>query len=378
LANRYFKLFDAEFAPYLRCRTKKRLPLQIREMQGLWSRYRCPPYHYFKHRLYERGSHPRVLDYVPPELVNRFQRYANPKEEIRIVADKVKTNQALAAHGVAHVATLFSVDNSGRVMDPDGRAVSADIAAAALGRRGGDVFIKPIDGGVGYGASVRPGAALNPQFFETARNIVIQPVIRNHPDVARIFAGCLNTVRIDTLIDGEDCVINAALLKVGTGAAQVDNWSHGAIAMGIDLRNGALSSKGLRKYSFGRTFHEVHPDTGVRFEGIVLPLWHETLELARRAAFALRPHVTLGWDIAITPEGPVAIEANETGDFFFLQEACGPLVDTRLAEVAMEHWKQLKVGYRPGGNSYGARARPLRVNDQAAPQILPSVSMESD
>jgi hypothetical protein len=53
---------------------------------------------------------------------------------------------------------------------------------------------------------------------------------------------------------------------------------------------------------------------------------------------ALRPHVTLGWDIAITPEGPVAIEANETGDFFFLQEACGPLVDTRLAEVAMAYW----------------------------------------
>src|SRR5271169_4681249 len=155
MANRYLKFFDAEVAPYFRCRTKKRLSLQFREMEALWNLYHCPPYHYFKHRLYERGSHPRVLDFVPPEIINRFQRYANPKAAIRIVADKIKTNRALAAHGVPHVATLFSVDNLGRVMDPDGRAVSADIAAAALDRRGGDVFIKPIDSGVGYGASMK-------------------------------------------------------------------------------------------------------------------------------------------------------------------------------------------------------------------------------
>jgi hypothetical protein len=118
----------------------------------------------------------------------------------------------------------------------------------------------------------------------------------------------------------------------------VDNWSQGSFAIGVDLTSGALNPTGVTKAEHGRQVCAVHPDTGVRFGSITLPWWPETLELAERAALGLQPHVTLGLDIAITPQGPLFVEANEAGDFFFLQEACGPLGRTPLGQRVLEHW----------------------------------------
>jgi len=340
--NRYLKFLSLEVEPYLRSGSKKPLGLQAKELRALWQRYRCPPYHYFKHRLYERDAHPQVLDYVPPEVIGRFQRHANPKEKLRMLADKLETCRALAAEGIPCAATLFSITRSGQIVDATGREVSADAAVETLRLRGGEVFVKPIDGGVGDGASAVPVESIGPEFFSVARNIIVQPLIRNHPVLDRIFPGSLNTIRLDTLLDGETCSITGACLKIGTGRSQVDNWAKGAIAVGVDMESGALARIGIKKAAFGRTVHAFHPDTGIRFEGIVIPWWSEVLALTQRSAFALRPHVTLGWDIAVTPGGPVAIEANQTGDVFLLQEACGPLGHTQLAQKAMVHWKHLK------------------------------------
>ncbi|MBS0613883.1 MAG: hypothetical protein JSS24_11980 [Proteobacteria bacterium] len=74
------------------------------------------------------------------------------------------------------------------------------------------------------------------------------------------------------------------------------------------------------------------------FASVTLPWWREALELAERAALGLQPHVTLGLDIAITPDGPVFIEANEAADIFFLQEACGPLGGSSLGRSVLAHW----------------------------------------
>jgi hypothetical protein len=122
----------------------------------------------------------------------------------------------------------------------------------------------------------------------------------------------------------------------------VDNWGQGAIAVGVDLTSGRLNQTGITKAMFGRQIHAVHPDSGVRFGSVTLPWWRETLELAERAALGLQPHVTLGLDVAIPPDGPVFVEANGAGDFFFLQEACGPLGSTRLGQCVLAHWMKVR------------------------------------
>jgi hypothetical protein len=53
-----------------------------------------------------------------------------------------------------------------------------------------------------------------------------------------------------------------------------------------------------------------HPKTGVPFNKFRLPFWSEVCSLVKETAIKLLPVRTIGWDVAITPNGPVILEAN--------------------------------------------------------------------
>jgi glutathione synthase/RimK-type ligase-like ATP-grasp enzyme len=349
MVNQYVEFLQTEIRPYFGSREKKSLRQQWQDTRELWARYRCVPYHYFKHRLYERSAQPDFIDYLPAKLIQRFRRDRNPRSHVRMLNDKLETIRVLAGTGIRCVETLFSVSAGGTVLRGDGAAVGADTAAEALRGHGGMMFVKPIDSRAGYGAFRIGAAEIDAALIESMRNVVIQPVLRNHPIIDALNASALNTVRVASLVDDGRCTLIAAFLRVAQGKAVIDNCSQGGIAVGVDLpsgalnhtgitKAGALNQTGITKAKYGRGVCAVHPDTGVRFGSVTLPWWRETLELAERAALGLQPHVTLGLDIAITPHGPVFVEANEAGDFFFLQEACGPLGRTRLGQCVLAHW----------------------------------------
>jgi putative polysaccharide biosynthesis protein len=335
--NRYRKFLRNEVAPYFVASKKKPAYQQASELFALWRRYNFPPYHYFKHRLYELESG-EYLDYVPPAIIARFQVRVNPPEYLAMISDKRKTCAILRENGIACADTIVSIGPAGELYDGSGNSVAPAQAIKLIAGAGGQLFCKPIDGGTGDGAGVVSSSALNDEFLARARNIVVQPLFVNHPQLDRIFSGCLNTVRLDTLVEGNDVVIGAAALKLGTGNARVDNWAKGSIAVGIELNTGRLARSGVTKAEFGRVRYIAHPNTSVIFSSVVIPDWDEVKELARRSALALLPHRSLGLDIAITPTGPLVIEANQTGDFFLLQESVGPLGKSRLAAAALEIW----------------------------------------
>jgi hypothetical protein len=348
--NQYAEFLQTEIGPYFGSRDKKSLRQQWREASALWGRYGCVPYHYFKHRLYERSARQDFIDYLPATLMQRFRRDHNPRSHARMLNDKLETIRVLAGTGIRCAGTLFSVSADGTIRQGDGAAVGAgaligvdaavgaDAAAEALRRQGGTLFVKPIDSRGGYGAFSIGAAEIDAALIGSMRNVVIQPVLRNHPIIEALNPGALNTLRVCSFVEDGRYTLIAACLRVAQGHAVVDNWGQGSFAVGIDLTSGALNPIGVTKAVHGRQVCTVHPDTGVCFGSITLPWWRETLELAERAALGLQPHVTLGLDIAITPEGPVFVEANEAGDFFFLQEACGPLGRTPLGQRVLEHW----------------------------------------
>jgi hypothetical protein len=212
---------------------------------------------------------------------------------VRITNDKLETIRVLAGTGIRCVETLCSVSTGGTVLRGDGAAVGADTAAEALRGHGGRLFVKPIDSQSGYGAFSIGAAEIDAALIESMRNVVIQPVLRNHPIIDALNADALNTVRVCSLVDDDRCTLIAACLKVAQGNAVVDDWGQGAIAVGVDLTIGALNQTGITKAKYGRRVCAVHPDTGVRFGSVTLPWWRETLELAERAALGLQPHVTL-------------------------------------------------------------------------------------
>ena len=57
-----------------------------------------------------------------------------------------------------------------------------------------------------------------------------------------------------------------------------------------------------------------HPVTGVKIIGFKIPFWQESLQMAKDAALHNKKNRSIGWDIAVTNDGPVLIEGNSNWD----------------------------------------------------------------
>lgn len=149
---------------------------------------------------------------------------------------------------------------------------------------------------------------------------VIQERLTSHPELVRLSdTPYLQTLRIVTFVgrDGE-CRILDAQFKVIVGQNVNDNISDGRtgnLFATVCLDDGALDQVHLfTPKGFGGTIVSTHPKTGVSFEGFRLPLWDEACRLAEDAAGKFLPIRTVGWDVAVTPNGPVIVEGNSYWD----------------------------------------------------------------
>ena len=52
---------------------------------------------------------------------------------------------------------------------------------------------------------------------------------------------------------------------------------------------------------------------------IQLPFWNEVVEMLKRAMEEIPKVAYIGWDVAITPNGPVIIEGNTTPGYRYYQ-----------------------------------------------------------
>jgi hypothetical protein len=207
---------------------------------------------------------------------------------------------------------------------------SAPLSTIADGRDI-DGFCKKLSGLQGKGAfrlSVKSNRILFANGETTPDNLarrldgtyLFQERVKQHRDLDILFPHALNTMRIVTFnIDGNIQVFNAAM-RIGTGTSNVDNWGIGGIAVGIDLQTGTLRKHGFYKPKYGRLVDE-HPDTKVIFEGFAIPFFKESIEMVSSMHRYLYGLHSIGWDVAVSPDGPVLIEGNEDWDGSFAMAA---------------------------------------------------------
>lgn len=183
---------------------------------------------------------------------------------------------------------------------------------SAFAARHTEMIVKPEDGLCGKGVEKRtvPEKDAAAVFEElcASRQTLAEEVLKQHPEVNALYAGSINTVRLVTMLDdkGAPHLLYAAM-RMGSGGAVVDNFNHGGMVIPADPERGTLQGVAVNKA--GAAF-SAHPDTGVKFDGYPLPFWPECRGLAFQAAKKI-PRVRLvGWDLAITPEGPVLVEGN--------------------------------------------------------------------
>jgi glutathione synthase/RimK-type ligase-like ATP-grasp enzyme len=171
--------------------------------------------------------------------------------------------------------------------------------------------------------------------------LLVQPRLGNHPDLAALAGDALSTVRIVTALNERGEVeATDAVFKMAADGAFVDNFHHGGLAASVDLVSGSLGrATGLDPNS---GHHDRHPTRGATIEGTKLPMWEATLDLALCAHRLFPAQVLLAWDIAMTPKGPVLLEANGRPGFHMTQRASGiPMGESRLGQILAEHIRRL-------------------------------------
>ena len=156
--------------------------------------------------------------------------------------------------------------------------------------------------------------------------ILIQEIIQQHEKIAILNPYCVNTIRIVTLSnDLREIGVFSAFLRLGvTRDSFVDNRAKGGIGVGINLSDGRLKSFGFAHDAFG-TKLEAHPLTGIVFKDYQIPFWDEVKALVINAHKQFYELQSIGWDIVISPNGPVILEGNDDWEIGGPQDTGGGL-----------------------------------------------------
>lgn len=174
-------------------------------------------------------------------------------------------------------------------------------------------FAKPNHGSCGQGVEkVKVSDFKNSseilQYIRDKKLVIIEEALRQHPDMAKLHPQSVNSIRIVTDLVDNEVHIAYVMVKMGRGEGCCDNTGRGGILCRVDEGTGRICSVATDDYF---NIFETHPDTGVRFQGYQLPMMKEAIELAKKAAHVIPQMRHVGWDVAITPDGPAIIEGNE-------------------------------------------------------------------
>ena len=143
-------------------------------------------------------------------------------------------------------------------------------------------------------------------------NFIFQETISQHPEVSKLNPSCINTIRMDTFIDGEgNSNVISAYIRMSTSNSHVDNFNEGGCAVGIVLETGKLKKYGYSSFkNVGVKVLTQHPGTKTVFENYSIPFLPQAKELVLKAARLVPALRLIGWDVAIGESGPILIEGN--------------------------------------------------------------------
>lgn len=240
-----------------------------------------------------------------------------------ILSDKWLTNQILKSGGVATTSPIIYKT----------AFIGADETLEKIRTSGYKTFFAKINkGSKGRGAFVftmnENGFEINGEkisdknLVEKLEGCIVEPLIEQHETMNSLFPHAVASLRLVTVCKKGQIHIIQSALGLGVGENRTSNIYQGGILVGVKT-DGTLSDYGLilRK---NRGKHTSHPDTGIVFKNFKLPYWKEATELAIKAHKCFPGFFTVGWDIAITKNGPLILEGNRNWASCSFQYTDGP------------------------------------------------------
>jgi hypothetical protein len=350
------KEFGSAMARFNKCQNRKsstQINAEIKIYKKFW---KCYPYDYFLCDLYRQDNHittDELINYIPGFFWYYLYLPHHTSYKYHLIADnKIISEQFFHSMNIAQPDTFCRIIN-GEVYSPQMQRWTFDNICRELTQKWYEkLFIKPAEGGGSEGIFVfhkntsgeylsRDNIRFNEVFLSSikkSKDYILQPGILQDPQISKIFPEAVNTCRIVTENkDGISRVI-CAVLRIGRGQREVDNASVGGIFLKIDIESGRVGSQAL-SYDYEK-FTE-HPDTNFVFENLIIPRWDEIRKFAKDSADKLPFFTHLGWDIALTIKGPVAIEVNLGFSIELLQISHGGLREVFGIDDPDYYWKNI-------------------------------------
>jgi hypothetical protein len=148
---------------------------------------------------------------------------------------------------------------------------------------------------------------------------ILQELLDNHAGIADLAKDSLMVFRVFTCIDrsGEPTVTHAMLRVL----SKLEPTWRGTeeFAAPVDLATGRLGLMCGDQHYGPTDWYARHPITGAEVNGRIIAQWDGIRDVALAGHRAFADRMLLGWDIALTTDGPVLIEANAYPDTEFLQ-----------------------------------------------------------
>ena len=142
--------------------------------------------------------------------------------------------------------------------------------------------------------------------------LLCEEIIKQHNELNKLYDKSVNSLRLFTFItDNNEVVVLNSIFKIGNGGI-TDNFSSGSMYT-FTNEEGIIIAPAIDQND---NYFENHPITNKQIINFSIPFYKEACDLVKDAALVVPNVRYVGWDVAITNEGPVIIEGNSYPGIF--------------------------------------------------------------
>lgn len=320
---------------------------QLRDILRLSRDYSLPPKAYYNYAFYQSTPTLHAVDFLYDHEVSTLFPLLNGFSKQKEVRDKYAFSTLCQLNNIPSPETLSVISMGQCHMGTE----PSDIQQC-------EFFVKPRFGTKGKGCqswsqvdskqlidatgrlATKEAVSEEIRLASFRQTLLIQARLKSHSQLTDLAQQNLCSVRIITVLrTQQQPEYFMATLKI---PRKQDVTNTSGLISAIDEETGILG----RAYTYKLVCQgmDKHPDNQALITGRHLPDWQETIRLALRAHQLFPNYLFLGWDIALTENGPVVLETNECWDALTVQRAHQqPLGKTAFVDICLERLASLKA-----------------------------------
>lgn len=139
------------------------------------------------------------------------------------------------------------------------------------------------------------------------KQYLLEEFVCQSDEMNKLFPTSVNTLRIVSAYKEGKTTILFRAIRIGNGKNVVDNFNHGGMYSVINEK-GIITKPAIDKEG---NIYEVHPVSKTNIVGFEIPYFKEAIKMVKDASKVVKEVGLVGFDIAITNNGPVMIEGNQ-------------------------------------------------------------------